>query len=331
MRLTFALLCLLAAVPAADACKPARDYRRDPAHAAYDAQYAQWARDAADALVKDADPNIAWASLVLLVQVGEDDHAAALDLPRDPTSGVGRLMRYAYCGATERCPTGVTQWVEAEPDNLFVLAAALHENDSYASKARRMLDGATRYDDYIAATRTLEETLLGRLPAPPPVPAGYMLPACSPLAFDAIAPRPNLGKQPVVLSAAAVFLDDGKLATPLRLKIAQLLTAPNRSPIAAVAGARLGTWAAVDTGELAHYCALEARARAFDSDVYEWIMQGGHGVDPTVRADYFATLATRNGVDALTDIASRLPQALQPKPLDAAALAKCNARLGAKE
>ncbi|MDC8013461.1 hypothetical protein [Tahibacter soli] len=330
MRLAFALLCLLAA-STADACKPPRDYRREPAQRAYDAHYAQWTHDAADALVKDPDPNVAWASLVMLLQVGEGDHAATLDLPRDPTSGVGRLMRYAYCGETERCPTGITEWVESEPDNLFVLAVALHENDSYASKARRKLDGATRYDDYTVATRTLEETLLARVPAPPPVPAGYVLPACSVLAFDAVAPRPNLGNQPAVLAAAAVFLDDGKLATPLRLKIAQLLTTPNRSPLAAVAGARLGTWAAVDTDELAHYCALEARGRSFDGDVYEWIVKGGHGVDPAVRADYFATLATRNGIDALTDIAARLPQALKPKPIDEAALAKCNARLAKKE
>ena len=326
-----ALYCLLAAAPAADACKPPRDYRREPAHNAYDAQYAQWAHDAADALVQDPDPNIAWASLVLLLQTGQADHAATLAEPRDPTSGAGRLMRYAYCGATQRCTAGIAQWVEAEPDNLFVLAAALHENDSYASKARRKLGDATHYDDHGSATRALEATLLARVPAPPPAPAGYVLPACSALAFDAVAPRPNLGKQPVVLGAAAVCLDDGKLATPLRLNIAQLLTAPNQSALAAAAGARLGTWAAVDAEQLAHYCALEARGRSFGDKVYEWIMQGGHGVDPAVRADYFAALATRNGIDALADIAARLPDALRPAPIDEAAQAKCNARLGTKE
>ena len=331
MRIALALLCLIAAVPAADACKPPRDYRRDPAHNAYDAHYRQWAGDAADALVKDPDPNIAWASLVLLMQAGDRDRAAALELPPEPTTGAGRLMRYAYCGETERCPADITSWVEAEPDNLFVLALALHENDSYASKARRKLDAATRYDDHADATRTLEATLLTHVPAPPPAPAGYVLPACSALSFDAVAPRPNLGNQPAVLAAATVFLDDGKLATPLRLKLAQLLTAPNRSPLAAATGARLGSWAAVDTAELTHYCALAAHAQTFNEKVYEWTASGGHGVDPALRAEYTAALATRNGVDALTAIAAKLPPELAPKPVDEAAQAKCNARLAAKE
>jgi hypothetical protein len=321
---------LFAVAPLADACKPTLDYRREPAHAAYDAAYTQWARDTADVLVKDADPNIAWASLVLLMRTREEAYAKQLDLPPEPTSGAGRLMRYAYCGESERCPPAITQWVDIEPDNLFVLAVALHENERYASKARRKLDGVTRYDDYFGAARVLEETLLARVPAPPVAPAGYVLPPCSELAFDAVAPRPNLGNQPVVLGAPSVFLNDGKLATPLRLKIAELLVASKGSPLTTVAGARLGSWAAVDNGDLEHYCTLYSRARSFDSEVYEWILHGGHGVDPGVRNDYFAALATRNGVDALVEIAARLPEKLAPKAIDEAELTQCKAKLTGK-
>ena len=318
---------LLAAAPAADACKPPRDYRRDPAHNAYDAHYRQWAGDAAAALVKDADPNIAWASLVLLLQAGETDRVRDLDLPPDPTTGAGRLMRYAYCRDTERCSPAISQWVEAEPDNLLVLALGLREDANYASKVRRKLDAATRWDDYADATRTLEATLLGRVPAPPPAPAGYVLPACSAMTFDAAAPRPNLGNVPAATGAASVFLEDGRIANPVRSKIAQVLTAPGRPPLTAAAGARVGTWASSDKADLARYCALDARAQSFEQKVYEWTATGGHGVDAAVRNEYVAALATRNGIDALAEIAAKLPAQFAPKPVDDAAVTKCNARL----
>jgi hypothetical protein len=326
MRLLLPWLVLASCMTALDAqaCKVPTNYQRPETFRAYDRQHHEWIRSVAQRLIADRDPQIAWTGVML---VSSMDNALPASLPPQPTTGVGRLMQYLACDNGKHCPEALTRWVDAEPDNVFVVALALADDrhderdDALTDSLRGKLAHATRYDDYYLAIRALVDTIAARIDVtPPPAPSGYTPPPCSFLydtSFSGL----------LLVAASATDASEGLLDGPpldaaTKLRLADLLIDAPRNLQAAGVGAELGMSVATSPIDRERYCRIEARANA-QEDVIEWLL-----TDPDARRlrhlhRFHQALATHNHLDAIDAIAPQLPSDHRPAPVDPAQVAAC--------
>lgn len=286
---------------------------RNDASVEYDRLRGEWLRSLADRIGADPDPDIAWAGLVITTQA----HGAVGDytgaLPPMPRTGAGRLMRYKFC-SSKRCPEALSQWLAAEPDNLFVLLAA--RSDGAVDLTR-----AARYDDYYLDTHALLAAVAARYDLTPPH---------KPEDYDSGLPVTLIGDEPIssLPSLIGYWLSLRALTQDLppdravRARFAALLVAATGTPQAASFGARLGALAATGPVERERYCRLTLRAAAAEAAI-EQLMIDDDGV-PAAR-EFREALRTRNGIDAVDAIVAHLPPQLRPAPVDAARMARCAA------
>jgi hypothetical protein len=333
MRFALTVVCLIAAVPGANACSFQRDYERPPAFAQYDDAYLAWFAALTDKLKRDADPEIAYAGYYLAeappnfntapppppesLQPAPHNEGAAPPEPPPvlptPTTGVARVLRMAYCVRNARCDDGVAAWMTVEPDNAFVLMQALMpRHRGRNGDAERLLAQATRYDDYFAGLRALPAKIAARHEVTPPqAPPGYELPPCfahNRLEIDALLdPKILADPQPFPFAI-------GTITAAARLRAADLMT---NTPLAATAGIRIGVAAASEPGDRERYCRLQARLRALPSTV-------AYGVDiAELERRFYAELATHTAIDAMETVAREARGGEQVEPPDEAAIAAC--------
>ncbi|MDC8013458.1 hypothetical protein [Tahibacter soli] len=286
---------------------------RNDASVEYDRLRGEWLRSLADRIGADPDPDIAWAGLAITTQA----HGAVGDytgaLPPMPRTGAGRLMRYKFC-SIKRCPEALSQWLAAEPDNLFVLLRA--RSDGAVDLAR-----AARYDDYYLDTHALLAAVAARYDLTPPH---------KPEDYDSGLPVTIVDDEPISLVPLMIayslslraLVQNRTLDRTVRARLAALLVAATGTPEAAVFGAHLGALAATDPVERERYCRLVLRASAADATIAQLSIEND-GV-PAAR-EFRKALRTRNGIDAVDAIVAHLPPQLRPAPVDAARMARCAA------
>ena len=328
MRLLLPWLMLATCVTAFDAqaCKVPTTYQRPEAFREYDSQHRQWIRSVAERLALDTDPQIAWTG-VMLVSSMNGALPDAASLPPLPTTGVGRFMQYLACDDGKHCPEMLTRWVDTEPDNAFVLALALADDDrdesddALTDSLRDKLAHATRYDDYYLAVQMLGDAIAARIDlTPPPTPPGYKPRPCSFLYDTSFSTLLTVTGS--ATNAPEALLYGPPLDPALRLKLADLLIATPRSVQAVGIGAKLGMSATTRPIDRERYCTIEARADAL-VDVAEWLL-----TEPEARQfghlrRFHQALKTRNGLDAIDAITAQLPPNHRPAPIDPSQIAAC--------
>ena len=325
MRLAPFVLALAASVTAfdADACSTLVSKRdiRSEALKHHDGVYEKWFLSITRRLAESPDNEIAWAG-AMLSPTGDDND---ISVPALPTTGLGRLMRYAWCDGSRRCPGALAQWLAAEPDNLFVLALAMDErNTPLADEARERLAYATRYDDYTIDAQALGKRI-SALPdtEPPPAPEGYERPALGCIALSDARIQSHIdGVMLMAVSFNMHGLKSAPVDAPVKLRLADLLLASPRSIHAAEVGAQIGNEVATDPIDRERYCRAEARADAQD-DALSWLVTDAGAVRGGERAAFYDALRTRNALDAVDAVAAQLPASRRPDPVDPERVAAC--------
>lgn len=328
MRLLLPWLMLATCATAFDAqaCKVPTNYQRPEAFREYDRQHRQWIRSVAERLTVDRDPQIAWTG-VMLVSSMNDALPDAASLPPLPTTGVGRFMQYLACDEGKRCPEALARWVEAEPDNVFVVALAIADDnrdesdDELTDSLRDKLAHATRYDDYYLEIRSLADAIAARTDlTPPPTPPGYKPPPCSSLYDTSFSTL--LAVTGSDTDAAEALLYGPRFDPALRLKLADLLIAAPRGLNAIGIGAELGESIASSPIDRERYCRIQARGQAI-TDLAEWLLTDPEANRHGHLRRFHQALATRNMLDAIDAIAPLLPPNHRPAPIDPAQIAAC--------
>lgn len=328
MRYALTVLLLMSSVATFDAgAKMSPNAPPRPAEwIEYERARDEWWHTLTGKLAADGDVDIAWAGVALGARDErlDDEDGGAPILPPTPSSGVARLLRAAYCEATDRCPEAFTEWAAAEPDNLAVLALAHHhhdERDAPIDFAR-----AARYEDYSLALQELSGKIAARYDLTPPTkPQNYRPGGCV-VIVDADRIEVRIAMMSIAVDESIEALaHDAALDPRLGLRLAELLIDAEGAPFAARHGANLGVAAADDPADRERYCRLAERADAI-ADLDEAVL-----TDIAYSHAFFDALRTRNGIEAFAAIAAQLPEDERVAPPDEAAIAACVARSDADE
>jgi hypothetical protein len=285
----------------------------------YDTGFEAWLHATGQRLALSPNNEIAWAGAIFVAS--NSNAAEVAPEPAPPTTGAGRLLRHIYYEGTERRAESLAQWIAAEPDNVFVLALAIHDGDAVlAEQARARLPFATRYDDYYLALQNLSGEIEKHFDVTPPTkPAGYKMPSWTFLTDMTVAAHLHMFAT-LATDVPDQSLDD-IVSDPARaLALADRLIAATGSVSAAGAGARLGLKVAPGPADRERYCRIEARAQA-QEDALSWLLTEAESVDQ--RRHFHELLRTRNIVDAIDAMAAQLPEEQRPEPLDEQRLAQC--------
>ena len=324
-RLAAALLLTLAAAGGADACRPRSDDVRPSALARYDDAWRAWVVALGDRLRRDPDPDIAYAGWLFGRRFASDGPAPAGAAPiamPAPTTGLSRLLRFAYCDRPQRCDDDLAAWLAAEPDNAFVIERALlRERRDAVGDADARFRLATRYDDYGVALRALPAKIAARhdvtAPAPPP---GYTGPPCDDVIGVDFASAFRYRVSPYWHPPGWSLERDDTIAAATKLHVANRMFAATGTPEAAERAIGIGVGAAVAPADRARWCREKARADALAITLGRRLVVGDAASDERRRV-FFAALEGRNAIDAAEVVAR--DEGETPRAIDEQAIAAC--------
>ncbi|MDC8013457.1 hypothetical protein [Tahibacter soli] len=283
---------------------------RNAASIEYDRQYCAWQRALGERIATDPDPDVAWAGAALAVRDNCEATEPPALVPSPPTTAGGRLMQLHYCQRSGTCDDALARWRKAEPDNLYVLALAI-ENDEPVSDAD--FDRTTHYADGWRDVRRIVATVLARYDvAPPRKPSDYlpgpMWRTIDEKPADLVFPMQAMRRTLDALDNREPF------APALHAQFARILLAARDTPFAAEYGARHGIDDAVtDPVERRRYCTADARANENAQLLWELTIEKP---DSPAAQRFADLLRDGNALDAIDAFAASLPLAQRPAPVN---------------